>query len=321
MVRRVLVTGGSGFIGTNLVQDLLESGSRVLSLDCTPPIHPGHADCFREIDILDAAAVDAAFREFRPEHVVHLAARTDLDQDTTLDDYRVNTSGTENILDSASRQDEVERVLVTSSMLVCRLGYVPDGDEDYAPTTRYGESKILTETQTRKRDLDATWALLRPMTIWGPWHLRLENEFWRVLRKGHYIHPSGKPCRRSYGFVGNSVYQIRRLLEAPREQVHRKTFYIGDPAIELLDYINGFSKGLTGRDVRMVPYPLMKAGAMLGDLLAAVGWKGVPLTSFRLSNMTQDNVLDVSPTLAVSGPNPFTLEQGIEQTVAWLKSR
>ena len=321
MARRVLITGGSGFIGTNLVQALLDSGSQVLNLDCSPPIHPGHGDCYREIDILDAAAVDAAFREFRPEHVVHLAARTDLDQDTTLDDYRANTTGTENILDSANRQDEVQRVLITSSMLVCRLGYVPDGDEDYAPTTRYGESKVLTETQTRGRDIDATWSLIRPMTIWGPWHLRLENEFWKVLRKGYYVHPSGRPCRRSYGFVGNSVHQIRRLLEAPREQVHRKTFYIGDPAIELLDYINGFSMGLTGRKVRLVPYPVMKTGAMLGDLLAAVGWKGVPLTSFRLTNMTRDNLLDVSPTLEVTGLNPFTLEQGIEQTVAWLKSR
>jgi hypothetical protein len=113
--------------------------------------------------------------------------------------------------------------------------------------------------------------LIRPMTIWGP-------------------------CRRSYGFVGNSVHQIRR-----------KTFYIGDPAIELLDYINGFSMGLTGRRVRMAPYPVMKTGAMLGDLLAAAGWKGVPLTSFRLTNMTRDNLLDVSPTLEVTGLNPLTL--------------
>jgi nucleoside-diphosphate-sugar epimerase len=95
-------------------------------------------------------------------------------------------------------------------------------------------------------------------------------------------------------------------------------FYIGDPAIELLDYINGFSRRLTGKNVRVVPYALMKSVALCGDVASALGFKGLPLTSYRLSNMTGDNVLDMSPTLAVTGPNPFTLEQGIEATVAWL---
>ena len=321
MASRVLVTGGSGFIGTNLVQALLDDGSRVLNLDLAPPLHPGHRAIFRYTDLMDAADVQAAFQEFEPEQVVHLAARTDLDPGTTLDDYAVNTTGTEYVLDAVENQRSVERILVTSSMLVCRLGYTPRGDEDYAPTTPYGESKVLTEKITRRRNLDVTWALIRPLTIWGPWHLRLENEFWSVLRKGYYVHPRGKPCRRSYGFVGNSVHQIRALLVAPREQVHARTLNIGDPAIELLDFINGFSRGLTGRDVRTMPYALLKSAALVGDLLAAIGFKRAPLTSYRLSNMTQDNVLDVSPTLAITGANPFTLEQGIVRTVAWLNSR
>ncbi len=65
-----------------------------------------------------AAAVDAAFREFRPEHVVHLAARTDLDQDTTLDDYRANTTGTENILDSAEPLTSFRRTNMTRDNLL-----------------------------------------------------------------------------------------------------------------------------------------------------------------------------------------------------------
>jgi nucleoside-diphosphate-sugar epimerase len=117
------------------------------------------------------------------------------------------------------------------------------------------------------------------------------------------------------------VHQIRRLLEAPRERVHRRTFYIGDPPIELLDYINGFSRRLAGRDVRQVPHALLKAVALAGDGLAALGFKRAPLTRYRLANMTADNVLDVSATLEITGPGPYSLDQGIERTVAWLDER
>ena len=318
MQRRVLVSGGSGFIGTNLVESFVRSDVEVLSLDHSPPRTPDHRRWFRQVDLLDRTAVADAFREWRPQHVVHLAARTDLAQNVSLEDYAVNTTGTENVLEAAEAAGSVTRMLVTSSMLVCRPGYVPRDDRDYAPDTVYGRSKVETERITREHDPGYEWALLRPTTIWGPHHVGLREEFLSVLRRGLYVHPGGPSCRRSYGYVGNAVHQIRRLLEAPREAMHRRTFYIGDPPIELLAYINGFSRRLTGKDVRVVPYGLMKSAALVGDLAAALGWKSVPLTSYRLANMTRDNVLDMAPTLAVTGANPFTLEQGIEATVAWL---
>ena len=318
MQRRVLVSGGSGFIGTNLVESLARAGVDVLSLDHAAPREPAHGRWFRQVDLLDRSAVREAFLEWRPEHVVHLAARTDLAPDATLEDYAVNTTGTEIVLDAAAAAGSVTRMLVTSSMLVCRPGYVPQNDRDYAPDTVYGRSKVETERITRERDPGYEWALIRPTTIWGPHHVGLRDEFLSILRRGLYVHPGGRSCRRSYGYVGNVVHQIRRLLEAPSAAVHRRTFYVGDPPIELLDYINGFSRRLTGKDVRVVPYAVMKSAALCGDLVSALGFRRVPLTSYRLANMTRDNVLDMSPTLEVTGANPFTLEQGIEATVAWL---
>jgi nucleoside-diphosphate-sugar epimerase len=319
MSTRILVTGGSGFIGTNLVESLIKDGVTVLNLDSSPPRREDHRSVWKQVDLLDRDELNDLFRQFQPEQVVHLAARTDLDPGTVLADYAINTTGITSVLDAAEAAGSVSRMLITSSMLVCRLGYIPSGDQDYSPNTVYGESKVETERITRDRNLQCTWALIRPTTIWGPYHYRLRDEFFRLLRKGLFVHPAGRPCRRSYGFVGNSVHQIRRLLEVPEESIHQRMFYIGDPAIELEDYLSGFSMRLTGRKVRFIPYSLMKLAALGGDLFSALGWKSVPLTSFRLGNMTKDNVLDMSPTLEVTGQNPYSLEQGIEETAVWLE--
>jgi len=56
---------------------------------------------------------------------------------------------------------------------------------------------------------------------------------------------------------------------------------------------------------------------MTGDLLRLFGIR-FPLTSFRLRNMTADNVIDMSPTFGLTGPGPYTLADGIEETARWL---
>ncbi len=74
---RVLVTGGSGFIGTNLVATLSAADVDVINLDRVSPIYSKHASLWRRCDILDAARTATICRDFAPTHVVHLAARTD----------------------------------------------------------------------------------------------------------------------------------------------------------------------------------------------------------------------------------------------------
>ncbi len=49
----------------------------------------------------------------------------------------------------AEAPDPVERAVIASSRLVCRIGYQPGFDEDYCPTTAYGASKVETECLVR----------------------------------------------------------------------------------------------------------------------------------------------------------------------------
>jgi dTDP-glucose 4,6-dehydratase len=117
MVMRVLVTGGCGFIGSNLVRLLVERGHEVLNLDkltyagnleSLAELQSSAAHRFVQADITDAAAVRAAFGSFRPRWVMHLAAESHVDRSIDGPDAFVQTNvvGTFVLLQAARRHWE-----------------------------------------------------------------------------------------------------------------------------------------------------------------------------------------------------------------------
>lgn len=318
---RILVTGGSGFIGTNAVEAWSKDGDAVLNYAIHPPLNPEQASYWRAGNILDPSATIAAFREFQPDRVLHLAARAECDENTTVEKgYRANTEGTRNVLAAIRATASVQRAIITSSQFVCAPGRLPKNDSDYFPETVYGQSKVITEQLTREANLPCCWTIIRPTNIWGPWHMRYRREFWRVVERGLYIHPGRKPVIRCYGYVKNVVHQIQRIFEADADLVRGQTFYLGDRPINLYDWTNGFSRALRGQEVRVVPRPIMHALALLGNIPAYLTGKPFLISSSRFRSMTTDYETPMERTFELLGENPYTLEAGIDQTVKWLRS-
>jgi nucleoside-diphosphate-sugar epimerase len=315
---KVLVTGGSGFIGTTLVDRLLSEGHEVLNVDIRAPKIIAHARHWRELNILDEGRLSAAVREFAPTVMMHLAARTDT-EGRTLADYDSNTRGTASVLSAIRDATSVERTLITSTQYVNQYSGEPKHDLDFAPHTVYGESKVITEQLTRQARLPGTWTITRPTNIWGAWHPRYPHEFWRVLSKGLYVHPGGASVIRAYGYVKNVVHQILALSHCNPQQAHARVFYLGDEPIDLFEWVNGFSLAQTGRPVRVVPARLLRLLAISGDALKRIRVP-FPLTSSRFKNMTTSNAISMQRTFEVTGPSPYTLQAGIAETVAWLRT-
>jgi len=318
---KLLVTGGSGFIGTHVVESFAARGNVIANYSLHPPLKFDQRPYWSAGDILDLPATIAAFRQFQPDWVLHLAARAECDENTTLQEgYRVNIEGTRNVLEAIRATPSAQRVIITSSQFVCAPGRLPKGDTDYFPETIYGQSKVITEQLTRETDLPICWTIIRPTNIWGPWHMRYRREFWRVLQRGLYLHPGHEPVIRSYGYVKNVVHQIQRIFQADVDPVCGKTFYLGDRPINLYDWTNGFSRALAGHDVRIVPRSWLRFVALLGDVPTWLTGKAFLINSSRFRSMTTNYETPIGRTFELFGENPYTLEDGIRGTVEWLKS-
>jgi nucleoside-diphosphate-sugar epimerase len=317
---RIVVTGGSGFIGTNLVDSLVRAGHEVINLDVKAPPKPELAPHWRAVDILDADRLKQAMCRARPDAIVHLAARTDLNG-ATVADYRANTEGVQNVIDAAAAAS-AGRVLFASSRLVCRIGYQPKSPLDFQPTTPYGESKVVGEQLVRAiRGQPFEWTIVRPTSIWGPWfHVPYRN-FFDAIRQGRYVHPKGVRVRKSFGYVGNSVYQLEQLLAAPAEAVQGGMFYLADyEPIEVLSWGRKVRQAFGAAPIREVPMAALRALAEVGDVMSKLGWRSVPLTSFRLDNLVTEMLHDTSNLRVVCGDLPFDVDSGVDCTVGWMKA-
>lgn len=316
---RLLITGGSGFIGTAAVMHYRRCGATILNLDIAPPLLGDQAEHWRKQDILDYPRLLKAFADFQPTHVLHLAARTDLDERKEISGYAANTDGTQTVLDAVKVTSTIRRLIVASTMFVCEPGYRPISDTDYRPHTVYGQSKVVTEQLTRKANLSCTWSLVRPAVIWGPYHERLRHGFFGILRRGLYFHPGGRPAHRSYGYIGNSIFQIDRIFSVDPAKVNSKVFYLADPPVNLLEWTDGFSRELLGRPVRRIPYSVLRGLGRVGDVMVRLGAGNFPMTTFRLRNMTSDNIVDTGSINAVATSLPYSMLDGIRETVNWLR--
>jgi nucleoside-diphosphate-sugar epimerase len=317
---RIVVTGGSGFIGTNLIEALLTRGKDdVLNLDISQPKEAEQYKLWTKCDLLDAQSLLDILSRYEPAHIIHLAGRTDMEGKTEAD-YAANHLGTGNLVAAIQHLPTVERAIFTSSQFVVGPGALPSSDVEFRPHTIYGQSKVKSEQVIRNADLSCVWTIVRPTNVWGKWHPRYPKEFWRVLKQGRYIQPSGKGVLRCYAYVGTVVQQLCAILEAPPRAVNREVFYVGDAPIDLWDWTNAFSMELLGRPVRVVPRPVVRSIARAGDAVIALGGK-FPIFSSRYRSMTESYVTPMQKTFDLFGMPSVELAEGVKETVTWLRSQ
>ncbi|MEV1249840.1 NAD-dependent epimerase/dehydratase family protein [Nonomuraea sp. NPDC050022] len=177
---RVLVTGGAGFIGSNLVDRLLADGHDVAVVDdfssgCRDNLADAAThDRFRlhEVDVRDPALIELA-AELRPEVICHLAAQISVRKSVTdpVHDASVNVQGTASVL-TAAHEASTRKVVFASSVAVYgRPATIPvPGDAATDPRSPYAASKLSGETYlaTFKALYGIEYTTLVLSNVYGP---------------------------------------------------------------------------------------------------------------------------------------------------------
>ena len=180
---RTLITGGAGFIGSNVVDALLDRGNEVVILDNLTTGRLPNLDgalargaTLIELDIRDSAAVLEAFEKHQPASVFHLAAQIDvrLSVADPAFDATVNVAGTANLLEANRLASNARFVLASTGGAIYGEGAgqnLPlDESTPEAPMSPYGQSKLAAEGYLGlfRRLYDANCVALRLGNIYGP---------------------------------------------------------------------------------------------------------------------------------------------------------
>jgi UDP-glucose 4-epimerase len=172
---KVLVTGGAGFIGSHIVDLLVETGCRVsvvdnLSTGLFENINPRVN--FYKIDIRDPDLKEAIARE-RPEAVIHLAAQVDVQRSLKdpLTDSQINILGAINLLNACAGNGIARVVYASSAAVYGNPSYLPvDESHPAMPQSPYGVSKYTVEHYLRVYRVISgiNYTVLRFANVYGP---------------------------------------------------------------------------------------------------------------------------------------------------------
>jgi len=262
---KVLVTGGTGFIGGHIIRELLTKGHQAVAFDSSPS-SGSLKDVEQRIDIVrgevqDLPTIVTIIKKFDVTHIVHTASiMTKESQENPLTALNVNVLGTVNMLEAARIMD-LRKVTLMSSTAV--YGITDEGkliDEEYPqrPITIYGATKLLCEHYgvNYSKDYGMSFAALRFPIVYGPGQsYRGFSSFKEIIEKPIRGIPAEVPYGGDHKYDGIYVKDVARAIALATDITNTPhcTFNIGTGVLHTL-------KDLARVVKEFVPNAIIKIG-------------------------------------------------------------
>ncbi len=319
----ILVTGGTGFVGSHVVERLVAAGARVRCLvraSSSSRYLPREGIEVVQGDLAAGTGLDEALQG--ADVVVHVGGVTKALSEAAFE--QGNPRATENLLRACERQgDSVRRFIHVSSLAA--IGPGPDLrplDEDAAPhpLTWYGRSKLAAEGAVRASSLSGRAVILRPPVVYG----QRDTDVFEVLRsvaKGITVRIGREESYFSYIHVKDLAEAI--WLAVSSEGAAGRTYFVANPEPVSWTTFAQTAASIMGRRVRTVRVP--------ASLAYLAGWcaEGVSRLSGKPSIVSRQKIIearcrywtcDGTRARQELGFQPARgLREGLEETLAWYK--
>lgn len=325
MSLKILVTGGTGLIGSHLVERLIKKHNvRCLVLKNSDTKFLD--DLGVEVvygDITDKKSLKLAVKGI--DYVFHLAAafKKDLPKNPTKDFYfNVNVKGVENLL-SVCKENEVERVIHFSASGVYGHSTSKPINENspYNPSNPYELSKCEGEKMVIKfigSGLPAT--IIQPTIVYGPRETTAFLRLFKAIKNGVFIVIGNGKNKLHLAYVENLIDGV--ILASKEKKAIGQKYLIGDErAYPVLEIVETIANVLDVKIPKIkIPYWVAKIGAVPFELTSKIMGIKPPITRYTVDFLAKNRIYDISKAKKELGYKPkFSLKEGIEHTVRWYK--
>lgn len=309
-----LVTGGSGFLGINLIRFLLEKGHKVRSLDKEPFDYP-EADKIEAVlgDIRDIPIVNQCMKNI--DIVIHCAAALPLYSKEDI--YTTDVDGTKNLL-AAAQAENVKRFIHISSTAVYGI---PDhhplfeDDKKYG-VGPYGEAKILAEQACEAyRAKGMIVPIIRPKSFIGPERLGVFALFYDWAKDGHSFPMIGSGNNRYQLLAVEDLCDAIYLTATLDPAVVNDTFNIGAKEFTTMkeDYQAVLDKAGFGKKIVGLP-----ATPIIWTLRILEALKLSPLYKWVYETASKDSFVSIEKAEKVLGYKPqYSNKDALLRNYAW----
>jgi nucleoside-diphosphate-sugar epimerase len=310
----ILVTGGSGFIGTQLTAELLKDGHKVTIYDkLKSETYPGL--CILG-NVRDKEKLRRCMRGI--DAVYHLAAEHRDDVQPASLYYEVNVGGAENLI-LASKKNDVKRLIFISTVAVYGLNSEDlHENSPIRPFNDYGKSKYLAERVFRKwanSDNRNCFVTVRPTVIFGEKNRGNVYNLIHQLSSGKFIMVGKGVNKKSMGYVRNLTSFLSTLLKSASGQIIYN--YADKPDLcmnELIEIVNDTLGKKSKKKIR-IPYALGLAGGYFYDLVARITGKTYPISSIRIKKFSANTVINTEKLNYTGFVAPYTLTEGLRRMI------
>jgi nucleoside-diphosphate-sugar epimerase len=322
MPQPIAITGGTGFVGSHLVDTLCGAGLR-------PRVLVRNPEKPRWIRKTDTVIVPGSLED--PEALASLVADSGtvfhlagvLRAGREVDFDRGNRVGTANLVEAVRRSAPAARFVHVSSLAAVGPSRDPEGlgpDDPPSPVSAYGRSKLAGEAEVAELGDSSRWCIVRPPAVYGPRDTDI-LEFFKMASRGLAAIPAGERWL-TLSWVGDVV---RAVLAAAACTERRQVFHLGEPTPRRLDRLFGELAEVGGYQVRVlrIPSAVVSAAGLAGSALQLLGWRRMPLTLDKTKELLASHWTARSrESLELLGVGPGkTFADGVELTWQWYRMK